>query len=122
MVEREVSVAEERTLVAAVIYNRLDREMHLEIDATIEYILPGTRPRLLNEHLLIDSPYNTYMYGGLPPGPIAAPGRKSLEAAAAPADTEYLYYVLTSADGSHTFATTYQEFLQAKERSREVVP
>jgi len=122
MIEREVSVTDERELVSSVIYNRLIRGMKLEIDATIEYILPGTRPRLLNEHLLLDSPYNTYMYGGLPLGPIASPGLAALEAAASPAATEYLYYVLTSADGSHTFAETYQEFLTAKEKSRGVVP
>ena len=122
MIEREARVAEERPVVSSVIYNRLERTMRLEIDATIEYILPGTRPRLLNKHLKIDSPYNTYMYGGLPPGPIASPGLASLEAAAHPAETGYLYYVLTSTDGSHTFTKTLEEFLVAKEKSREVVP
>lgn len=122
MIEREARIADERPLVSSVIYNRLDRKMRLEIDATIEYILPGTRPRLLNKHLRIDSPYNTYMYGGLPPGPIASPGLASLEAAAHPADTQYLYYVLTSTDGSHTFTTNEADFLKAKEKSREVVP
>jgi UPF0755 protein len=122
MIEREARVADERPLVSSVIYNRLARKMRLEIDATIEYILPGTRPRLLNRHLRIDSPYNTYMYGGLPPGPIASPGLASLEAAAHPADTQYLYYVLTSTDGSHTFTTNEADFLKAKEKSREVVP
>ncbi len=122
MIEREVRVQEEQRLVSSVIHNRLERGMRLEIDATIEYILPGSRPRLLNEHLEIDSPYNTYMYGGLPPGPIAAPGREALEAAADPAETEYLYYVLTDEDGSHTFTETYDEFLDAKARSREVIP
>lgn len=122
MIEREARVAEERPVVSSVIYNRLARNMRLEIDATIEYILPGTRPRLLNRHLRIDSPYNTYMYGGLPPGPIASPGLASLEAAAHPAETAYLYYVLTSKDGSHTFTKTLEEFLVAKEKSREVVP
>jgi UPF0755 protein len=122
MIEREARIAKERPVVSSVIYNRLKKNMRLEIDATIEYILPGTRPRLLNKHLKIDSPYNTYMYGGLPPGPIASPGLASLEAAAHPADTEYLYYVLTSKDGSHTFTKTLEEFLIAKEKSREVVP
>jgi UPF0755 protein len=122
MIEREVRVPDERPLVSSVIYNRLVRDMRLEIDATIEYILPGTRPRLLNSHLEIDSPYNTYMYKGLPPTPIASPGLAALEAAAEPAATNYLYYVLTSPDGAHTFTETYDEFLEAKERSREVVP
>ncbi len=122
MIEREARIADERPLVSSVIYNRLSRDMHLEIDATIEYILPGTRPRLLNKHLKIDSPYNTYLYGGLPPGPIASPGIASLQAAANPADTGYLYYVLTGKDGSHTFTTNKADFLKAKEKSREVVP
>ena len=122
MIEREARVADERVLVSSVIYNRLAKGMRLEIDATIEYILPGTRPRLLNRHLLIDSPYNTYMYDGLPVGPISNPGLASLEAAVQPADTKYLYYVLTDTDGSHTFTTNLRDFLEAKEKSREVVP
>ncbi|MHB1341766.1 MAG: endolytic transglycosylase MltG [Coriobacteriia bacterium] len=122
MIEREARIAAERPVVSSVIYNRLRKKMKLEIDATIEYILPGTRPRLLNKHLKIDSPYNTYMYAGLPEGPISNPGLASLQAAAAPADTSYLYYVLTSKDGSHTFTETHEEFLKAKEKSREVVP
>ncbi len=122
MVEREAKVAEERPLVSSVIYNRIAKGMRLEIDATIEYVLQANRPRLLNKDLEIDSPYNTYKYGGLPPGPIASPGLASLQAAALPAQTEYIYYVLTSEDGSHTFATNYQDFLNAKEKSREVTP
>jgi len=122
MVEREAKVGEERPLVSSVIQNRIERGMKLEIDATIEYVLQANRPRLLNKDLEIDSPYNTYMYGGLPPGPIASPGLASLQAAAQPAETEYIYYVLTSEDGSHTFATNYQDFLDAKEKSREVTP
>ncbi len=122
MVEREARLDEERTLVSSVIYNRLDRGMRLEIDATIEYVIRENRPRLLNKDLEIDSPYNTYRNAGLPPGPIAAPGLASLQAAAAPVDSEYIYYVLTSKDGAHTFTETYDEFLRAKEKSREVTP
>jgi UPF0755 protein len=122
IVEREVRVPEERPLVASVVYNRLAAGMRLEIDATIEYVLPGTRPRLSNEDLQVDSAYNTYRYGGLPPGPIASPGKAALEAAAAPADTDFVYYVRTGEDGSHTFTNDYTEFLEAKERSREVIP
>ncbi|MDI6693306.1 MAG: endolytic transglycosylase MltG [Anaerosomatales bacterium] len=122
MVEREARLDRERPLVSSVIYNRLRKGMKLEIDATIEYILPGNRPRLLNKHLKIDSPYNTYLYPGLPIGPISNPGLASLKAAAQPADTSYLYYVLTSKDGSHTFCTTYEEFQRAKAKSKEVVP
>lgn len=122
MIEREARLARDRPLVSSVIYNRMSLNMRLEIDATIEYLLPGTRPRLLNKHLTIESPYNTYRYKGLPPGPIASPGLASLQAAAHPADTKYLYYVLTGKDGSHTFTTNEADFLKAKEKSREVVP
>ena len=120
IIERETKVAEERELVSSVIHNRLDEGMRLQVDATIEYLLPGTRFRLTNDDLQIDSPYNTYRNSGLPPGPISNPGLASLKAAAAPADTEYIYYVLTDPDGSRTFTETYQEFLRAKELSKEV--
>ena len=120
MIEREARVAEERELISSVIYNRLDQGMRLEIDATIEYVLPGNRFRLRNSDLEIDSPYNTYRNAGLPPGPISNPGLASLQAAAAPADTDYLYYVLTGTDGSHTFATNVDDFLAAKRLSKEV--
>ena len=120
IIERETRVADERVYVSSVIHNRLEKGMRLEIDATIEYLLPGTRFRLTYEDLEIDSPYNTYRNAGLPPGPICSPGLASLKAAAAPADTEYIFYVLTDPDGSHTFTETYEEFLRAKERSKEV--
>jgi len=122
MVEREARLPEERPLVASVIYNRLATGMRLQVDATIEYVIKADRPRLLESDLAIDSPYNTYRNGGLPPGPIASPGLASLHAAAVPQDTGYLYYVLTGTDGSHTFTVTYEEFLRAKEQSREVTP
>ncbi len=120
MIERETRVEKERRLVSSVIYNRLQRGMKLEIDATIEYVLPGNRFRLKNSHLRIDSPYNTYRYEGLPAGPISSPGLASLQAAADPADTDYLYYVLTGKDGTHTFATNKADFLEAKQKSKEV--
>lgn len=122
MIEREARLAEERPLVASVIYNRLAAGMRLQVDATIEYVIKADRPRLLERDLAVESPYNTYRNAGLPPGPIASPGLASLRAAAVPSDTDYLYYVLTGTDGSHTFTVTYEEFLQAKERSREVTP
>lgn len=120
IIEREAAVAQDRPLVSSVIYNRLDKGMHLEICATIEYVLPGNKFRLTNEDLEIESPYNSYKYGGLPPGPIASPGLAALQAAVEPAQTDYLYYVLTGEDGSHTFTATYEEFQQAKELSKEV--
>lgn len=120
MIEREARLTDERPLVASVIYNRLDRGMYLEIDATIEYVLPGNRFRLRSKDLKIDSPYNTYRVRGLPVGPIANPGMASLKAAASPAATGYIYYVLTGRDGSHTFCENVSQFEAAKRRSKEV--
>lgn len=120
MVEKEAKLGEERALISSVVHNRLARGMRLEVDATIEYVLPGHRFRLRNSDLRTDSPYNTYMYKGLPPGPIASPGIAALRAAAEPASTGYLYYVLTGKDGSHTFTATLEEFEEAKRKSKEV--
>ena len=120
IIEREASVAKERPKVASVIYNRLAKNMRLEIDATVEYVLPGNRFRLRYKDLEIESPYNTYRNFGITPGPISNPGLASIEAAVRPANTEYIYYVLTSPDGSHTFTSTWAEHQAAREVSREV--
>lgn len=120
MIERETRVDTERALVSSVIHNRLQKGMRLEIDATIEYVLPGNRFRLKYSDLKIDSPYNTYRVKGLPAGPISNPGLESLKAAAAPADTDFIYYVLTGKDGTHTFADNTADFLTAKRKSKEV--
>jgi UPF0755 protein len=120
IVERETKLAKERPLVSSVIYNRLDRDMRLDMCSTIEYVLKEHKLRLSYADLEIDSPYNTYRHAGLPPGPIASPGLASLQAAAGPARTSYLYYVLTGTDGSHTFARTSAEFARAKAKSKEV--
>ncbi len=120
MIERESRLDEERPLVSSVIYNRLDRGMRLKIDATIEYVLRDRKLRLSNADLYTRTPYNTYLHEGLPPGPISNPGLASLRAAAAPADTDFLYYVLTGKDGSHTFTTNLADFLVAKKKSKEV--
>lgn len=120
LVEREVVVDAERPMVAGVIYNRLKDGMKLEIDATVQYVLDKPKERLLNSDLRsVDSPYNTYLYEGLPPGPIAAPSLKSIEAALAPKASEYLFYV-TKKDGSgeHLFAKTYKEHLKNIETSK----
>jgi peptidoglycan lytic transglycosylase G len=111
MVERETVVPGERRLVAAVIYNRLERGMPLAIDATIRYGLgvPGTRP-LTRAHLRSDSPYNTRRFKGLPPTPIGNPGLASMRAAAAPAAVDYLYYVRKPDDKHHFFTADEEEF------------
>jgi UPF0755 protein len=114
MVEREGKVDDERPVIAGVIYNRLRRGMPLEIDATIEYALPHHKTALSFGDLALDSPYNTYRHTGLPPTPIANPGRKSLLAAFHPARVDYLYYVYRGG-GRHQFSRTLQE-QQAAER------
>jgi UPF0755 protein len=108
LVEKETGKAEERPLVAAVYRNRLDRKMVMQADPTVVYALvqAGTYDgNIRKQDLAFDSPYNTYKYAGLPPGPIASPGRAALEAALAPADVDYLYFVSRN-DGSHAFAET----------------
>jgi len=118
MVEREARIDEERPLIAGVIYNRMRRSMPLQIDATIQYALGANKPKIYYKDLEIDSPYNTYRIHGLPPGPIAMPGKSSLLAAVNPARTEYLYYV-AKPDGSHAFATTLAEHNANKERYQQ---
>ncbi len=118
LVEEEVRIPEERAVVASVIYNRLAADMLLQIDATVQYALEERKPALSLEDLEVDSPYNTYREAGLPPTPIAGVGIASLEAAADPADTDFLFYVLTSRNGEHSFAETEAEFLEFKEQAR----
>ena len=117
LIESEVRVAEERPLVSSVIRNRLDIGMLLQIDATVLYALGARDPAAFDSS--VDSPYNTYRFAGLHPTPICAPGRASLEAAAAPAETDYLYYVLSSLDGSHTFTTNLDDHNAAVRKARE---
>lgn len=108
LIEREAKVDADRPLIAGVIYNRLRLRMPLQIDATIEYALPEHKAELSFADLKIDSPYNTYLHAGLPPTPIANPGRASLEAAFHPASTDALYYVYCG-NGHHVFAKTLSE-------------
>lgn len=116
LIESEVRVDEERALVSSVIRNRLDREMRLEIDATVLYAL-GTRDVSMFDNTVV-SPYNSYAVVGLPPTPISAPGMTSLAAAAAPANTDFIYYVLSDTSGRHTFSRTFAEHQAAVEQSR----
>jgi UPF0755 protein len=106
MIEEEAALDEERSLIAGVIYNRLDLGMTLGIDATLLYDDPTPDGQLSFSDLEFDSPYNTRLNPGLPPTPIASPGRASLEAALNPADTDFLFYVLCGKDGHHAFAKT----------------
>src|SRR5829696_7392568 len=111
LVEKETARPEERPTVAAVYLNRLKVGMGLQCDPTVIYALQKAgryTGNLRRDDLSFDSPYNTYRYPGLPPGPIAAPGQGALEAAARPADVDYLYFVSRN-DGTHAFARTLDE-------------
>jgi UPF0755 protein len=117
LIEAETLLDEERPIVSSVIANRLEIGMKLDIDATVLYA-QGTRDVSLFDREF-DSPYNTYLVAGLPPTPIAAPSRASLEAAANPDDTPYLFYVLADLDGHHAFAETLEEHNQNINQARE---
>lgn len=111
LVEKETAKPDERPVVAAVYRNRLNAGMALQCDPTVIYALERAgryNGNLTRADLQFDSPYNTYRYPGLPPGPIASPGQASLAAAAQPADVSYLYFVSRN-DGTHAFATTLAE-------------
>lgn len=118
LVESEAKVHEDRPLIASVIRNRLQKGMRLQIDATVLYALGKHKERVLYKDLEVDSPYNTYRIDGLPPTPISAVGKASLEAMLDPADTTYLYYVLADKSGKHAFATTSAEFEALKAEAR----
>jgi len=122
LVEREARVPEDRGPIARVIYNRLDKGMRLQIDATVLYALGTHKDTVLYSDLDVNSPYNTYKVDGLPPGPIASPGKASLQAALQPTPGPWLFYVLSEANGKHAFATTLDEFnrLVADARSRGI--
>jgi UPF0755 protein len=126
IVEREAVLPEERPLIASVYLNRLNpdnAEIYLRADPTVQYAMGYQRdtgqwwksPVRLEEYPLVDSPYNTYLYPGLPPGPIASPGLESIMAVLQPAQTDYLFFVCRRPrceGGAHAFARTYEEHLQ----------
>ncbi|MGE5613657.1 MAG: endolytic transglycosylase MltG [Bacillota bacterium] len=118
LIEREAKDPDERHLIAGVLYNRLKSKdatlRKLQVDATIQYIMlkntGAYKDRVLYEDLEIDDPYNTYIYEGLPPGPICCPGEAAIKAAVNPDDTPYLYYVAKGdSSGEHAFARTFKE-------------
>ena len=133
LIEREAKVATDRSKIAQVIYNRLSKKMKLEIDASVKY---GQDPAMSwTDMKATDTPYNTYINPGLPPTPIANPGKASIQAALAPFGSppardaactglpagvkcEYLYYVLADEAGGHVFATTYEQHLLNVEKSK----
>jgi UPF0755 protein len=113
IIEGEAIFDEEREIISSVYHNRLNRRIKLQADPTIQYILEGPPRRLLYKDLEIDSPYNTYKYYGLPPGPISNPGKKSILAAIYPAATKYIYFV-AKGDGKHVFSTNASDHQKAK--------
>lgn len=118
IVEKEAKMPEERPVIAAVYLNRLGKGMLLQADPTVQYALGKHVTRVLYKDLEIDSPYNTYKYKGLPPGPIASPGRPSIEAALYPANVPYLYFVAFP-DGHHEFRTDLKGHELAKAQARK---
>lgn len=120
IVERECKVDSERPMVARVFLNRLKRNMKLESCATVLRVAARGTTLVTNRELAIDSPYNTYMYSGLPPGPICNPGIASLRAVYAPAEGDYLYFVARG-DGSHHFSKTLKEHNVHKARLKRTL-
>ncbi len=114
IIEKEARVDEDRPLIASVIYNRLEQDMPLQIDATVIYAHGYYIENVRNRHLAIESKYNTYLHKGLPVGPICNPGAPSIKAALNPANTNYLFYLLAS-DDEHYFTDNYDDFLKKKE-------
>jgi len=117
MIEREAKIPKDRLLISAVLRNRLRKGMLLECDATVLYALGRHKNRVFYRDLDVDSPYNTYIYPGLPPGPIANPGLESIKAALRPAKVDYLYYV-AAGDGSHIFSKSLEQHHQAVNAAR----
>lgn len=118
IVEKEAKVDQERSIISAVFHNRVNQGIRLQSCATVQYILQQPKKHLTYEDLKIDSPYNTYLHKGLPPGPIASPGRASLEAALNPAKVDYLFFVARG-DGTHNFSKDFEQHRQAAGQIRE---
>ena len=119
IIEGEAIYDSERPIISAVYHNRLKRGMRLQADPTVQYIIKDGPRRLLNKDLRIKSPYNTYLYEGLPPGPINSPGFQSLSAALYPDENDYLYFV-AKGDGYHTFSKNEKEHERAKRAFQRV--
>ena len=118
IIEREAVVKEEKPLIASVFYNRIKKGMTLSSDATVNYIYDYSKKRIYYKDLEIDSPYNTYKYKGLPPGPIASPDKDSMNAAYKPSNTSYLFFV-AKGDGTHFFSKTYKEHLEFQKNNNQ---
>jgi UPF0755 protein len=118
IVEKEAIIDKERPIIAGVYYNRLKKHMLLQADPTAIYGVKSSRIRITRDDLLRKTPYNTYMIKGLPPGPIASPGLRSIQAALNPADVPYLYFVSNN-DGTHKFSATLSSHESAVKAYRD---
>ena len=112
IIEKETAAAAERPLISAVFHNRLQRRMRLETDPSVIYGIPDFDGNLTRRHLATETPYNTYLIPGLPPGPIASPGAAAIEAALFPTASDFLFFVSRN-DGTHQFSATYGAHLRA---------
>lgn len=115
LLEKEATVQSDRETIASVFYNRLDEDMMLQTDPTVAYAHGEHLDRTYYKDLEVDDPYNTYKYKGVPPGPIAGPGKSSIEATIDPSKTKYLYF-LAGKDGVNHFAETYEEHLANRDK------
>ncbi len=116
LIEKEVSQIKDKKIVAGILYKRINIGMRLELDSTINYITGKNDPQASYFDLEKDSPYNTYKYYGLPPGPISCPGLSSIEAAIYPQDSPYLFYLNRQDNGKTIFSKTYAEHLKNKNK------
>lgn len=114
ILEKEVNSPAEKKIASGVLWKRLALDMPLQVDSSINYITQKKSPSATYADIAIDSPYNTYKYSGLPPGPIASPGQESLEAAVYPQSSSYWFYLSRQDTGETIFSQTYKEHIQAK--------
>jgi UPF0755 protein len=113
IIEKEAVKPDERAVISSVFHNRLKKGIKLESCATVLYAMGIVKPHLTYEDIKFDSPYNTYIYAGLPPSPICNPGIESITAALYPADTDKLFFV-ASGDGGHLFADGFKQHVENK--------
>ncbi|HSQ33469.1 MAG TPA: endolytic transglycosylase MltG, partial [Peptostreptococcaceae bacterium] len=118
IVEKEAVLDKDRPIIASVFYNRLEIDMALQSDATLQYAFPERKERVMYKDLEIESPYNSYKNKGLPPTPIACPGVKSIESTLYPDNTNYLYFV-ANIDKSNDYSSTYKEHLKHVEENKK---
>lgn len=117
IIEGEVKTDADRKIVSGIFYNRLLSDMTLGSDATLEYIIGGNKEKHSTKETKIESPYNTYMYKGLPPGPVSNPGIRSIQAAINPAKTDYMYFLNNTETGETFFSKTFEEHIKNKQKN-----